>query len=37
MCRRHHAVSLDDNVVFLDDEVLVRDERVGSVKDKGIG
>jgi hypothetical protein len=36
MCKTDHAVSLDDNVVFLNDEVIGRDEKVVFLKDNDI-
>jgi hypothetical protein len=35
MCKTDQAVSLDDNVVFLNDEAIVRDEKAVSVKEEG--
>ena len=36
MCKTDQAVLLDDNVVFLNDEVIGRDEKVGFLKDRDI-
>jgi hypothetical protein len=34
MCKTDQDVSLDDNVVFLDDEVIGRDEKAVFLKDE---
>ena len=34
MCKTDQDVSLDENVIFLDDEVIGRDEKIVFLKDE---